>query len=144
MAKARKTSSASIGIAEARELAERISKHRGISEEEANRLILGLLSRQNEQGLSPGWWKELLEAQLQTHLGPHKRIRCGDEINLCHLIPKPGGLCQDCKCSRGEYHVFGCDAEECSNCGQQAFCCDCEDGSTGVSQSSKEDDGNAV
>jgi len=127
MAKAKKTSSAPMGMAKAKELAASIAQQHGISEAQAARLAVAYIRREEERGFGNGWWRELLDAQFMTHIGPYKRIRCGAEQNLAHLIPEPGKFCHDCGCAAGEYHVFGCDAEECSNCGEQAFCCDCDD-----------------
>src|ERR1700722_9256736 len=108
-----------------RRLAEVYSKRYGISQGMAARLILKYLGRAEDRKFCKGWWVKLLDAQFQTHIGPYKRIRCGREKHLAHLSPDHGQLCHDCGCARGEYHVFGCDSEECSNCGEQAFCCDC-------------------
>lgn len=104
-----------------------MSNRYGITKATAARMILKYLRREKEQHFAEGWWVELLDAQFQTHIGSYCRIRCGDEVQLRHLIPEATGLCHDCGCALGEFHVFGCDSEECSNCDGQAFCCDCED-----------------
>lgn len=103
-----------------------IAREYRITQSEAARLLSRFLERAIRNYFVTGWWVELLEAQFQTRIGPYARIRCGEETNLHHLIP-PNGLCDDCGCTIGEYHVFGCDSEECSNCYGQAFCCDCPD-----------------
>jgi hypothetical protein len=127
MANAKKTSSAPTGMAKARDLAATIAKRHGVSLDEAARLTVKFLGRAKRCGFTAGWWLALLDAQFTARIGRYARIRCGDEVHLSHLIPEPGQLCHDCGCARGEYHVFGCDSEECSNCGGQAFCCDCDD-----------------
>ena len=121
-------SSASKSNAEGRQLVAVISERHKITPNQAAQLVLKYTRRAEKQRFCDGWWLQLLDAQHLTHIGPRKRIRCGHETRLRHLIPEATGLCHDCGCARGEYHVFGCDAEECSHCGGQAFCCDCDDG----------------
>jgi hypothetical protein len=105
-----------------------LSERYGISTGKATRMLVKFLRRQQRRGFDTPWLIRLMDAQFMTHLGRFKRIRCGREMHLAHLIPEPGGFCHDCGCARGEYHVFGCDAEECSHCGEQAFCCECDAG----------------
>lgn len=103
-----------------------LAARHGITPAEATALLATYLEREERYGFVPGWSLKLIDAQFQTHIGPYRRIRCGDEEKeMAHMIPDPGIPCHDCGCVRGEYHVFGCDSEECSNCGGQAFCCDC-------------------
>ena len=104
-----------------------VSRRHGIPTSKAADFVLKYMDRAVQRGSCKGWWLKLLDAQFQTHIGPYKRIRCGREVGLAHLIPSPGRVCHDCACVIGEYHVFGCDSEECSNCHEQAFCCDCKD-----------------
>lgn len=118
-----------MGGKKARALIAFVAKRHGIPAGEAARLTARFLRRAREHQFGAGWWLELLDAQFLTHVGPCPRVRCGEEQHLSHLTPPPGGLCHDCGCAVGEYHVFGCDAEECSGCGGQAFCCDCGDDS---------------
>lgn len=119
-----------MGMAKARKLVADIASRHGITEGVAARLAVKYIERAKTHHFCDGWWLDLLDAQFQTHIGPYKRIRCGDETELEHLIPESGNLCHDCGCSIGEYHVFNCDSEECSHCGEQAFCCECDDGSS--------------
>lgn len=104
-----------------------MARRYGLPEPEAARLIRRFQDRERRQHFADGWWVELIDAQFLTHVGPYRRIRCGNETHMAHLTPEPGELCHDCGCAWGEYHVFGCDSEECSRCGGQAFCCDCDD-----------------
>lgn len=117
-----------MGMANAKILVASMSKRHGITESKAVRMIYKYIRRAQEQHFAKGWWVDLMDAQFQTHIGVYKRIRCGQETGLSHLVPEEGRYCHDCGCAIGEYHVFGCDSEECSNCGEQAFCCDCDDG----------------
>ena len=36
------------------------------------------------------------------------------------------GPCHDCAAVKGEFHVLGCDAEDCPVCQGSIFSCDCE------------------
>lgn len=119
----------SLGIATARKIIAQIAKEHHISQLEAKRLVVMFVRREESRVCAEGWWRRLLDAQFLTHIGPYKRVRCGEETELAHLVPSPGLLCHDCGCAIGEYHVFGCDSEECSHCHEQAFCCECSDGS---------------
>jgi hypothetical protein len=74
------------------------------------------------------WWPERIEAaQFVTEYdfddGEYARVRYGDEER-----PWPPGACHDCAVLRGQYHVPGCDAEECPRCRGQAIGCDCPHG----------------
>ena len=111
--------------AELLQLVDSVSKRHGITQRRACQLITKFLAREQKRVCIKGWWVKLLDAQFMTHIGPHKRIRCGRETTMSHVTLEPGGYCHDCGCMRGEYHVFGCDSEECSSCRGQAFCCDC-------------------
>src|SRR5262245_20921163 len=127
MAKANDTPPAPMDPQKVRTLAATVAKRHGITTRQAIPLDEQYTRRAADHGFCDGWWLELLDAQFQTRIGLYRRIRCGRETHLAHLIPGPGELCHDCGCAVGEYHVFGCDAEECSHCGEQAFCCDCDD-----------------
>lgn len=70
-------------------------------------------------------WPEKIEAaQKQTHVRigsvSHERLRYGFED-----YPSQRHVCGDCGVHKGEYHVQGCDVEQCPVCGEQAFDCDC-------------------
>jgi hypothetical protein len=49
------------------------------------------------------------------------RIRYGQEKQDWASNP-----CHDCAVLKGQYHVPGCDAEECPKCGGQAISCRCD------------------
>lgn len=54
---------------------------------------------------------------------------------VCKVIPygsetranfaKHSEVCHDCSCKIGEYHMQGCDVEECPNCHCQLINCEC-------------------
>jgi hypothetical protein len=50
------------------------------------------------------------------------RIRYGDEHDDWKADQIP---CHDCRVLKGEFHVPGCDVEECPNCTGQLISCDC-------------------
>jgi hypothetical protein len=51
------------------------------------------------------------------------RVRYGDEADWpSHVSDIP---CHDCFAVRGEFHVPGCDMEQCSQCHKQIISCDC-------------------
>ena len=51
------------------------------------------------------------------------RIRYGDESE--DWSAGRGEQCHDCGVAKGEFHIFGCDAERCPRCGSQALYCEC-------------------
>jgi hypothetical protein len=73
------------------------------------------------------WPAEIARAQKLTHypLGEQMlpRIRYGEESNDWHA-ERVG--CHDCIVIKGQFHVPGCDVEECPNCHGQLISCDCE------------------
>jgi hypothetical protein len=52
------------------------------------------------------------------------RVRYGDEKTDWGAQEY---LCHDCRASAGQFHVIGCDVEQCPRCGEQAIMCDCEE-----------------
>jgi hypothetical protein len=62
------------------------------------------------------------EAEYEIADVSYPRIPYGEEQR-----PWPAGPCHDCAVLRGQYHVPGCDAEECPRCHGQAIGCDCLD-----------------
>ena len=52
---------------------------------------------------------------------PYERVRFGDE-------PWAGELedfCADCRVTRGDFHLPGCDIEQCPRCSGQVVACRC-------------------
>jgi len=74
-----------------------------------------------------GWPERIQEAQTQPTYSiggkAFPRIRYGEESDDWNAGKKP---CHDCAVFKGEFHVTGCDAEECPCCHGQAFSCDCD------------------
>ncbi len=70
------------------------------------------------------FWPAKLEQaqQQQTYVANVPRIRYGDESFNWHADERP---CHDCFAVKGEYHVPGCDVEECPVCHGQALSCQC-------------------
>ena len=98
-------------LPQGKELVAFVANRHGITEGDAAGLISEYAGRARKHRFSEGWWLELLDAQYQTHIGSYRRIRCGAETHLEHLIPDADRLCHDCGCALSEFHVFGCDAE---------------------------------
>lgn len=74
-----------------------------------------------------GWPEKIAEAQeITTYVDAddrdHPRIRYGDERDDWNADEAP---CHDCAVIKGEYHVPGCDVEECPLCGGQLITCEC-------------------
>jgi hypothetical protein len=74
-----------------------------------------------------GWPEKIRKAQEITTCIVHgkevPRIRYGEEKGDRGANQKP---CHDCAVVKGEFHVQGCDVEQCAGCGKQRFSCDCE------------------
>jgi hypothetical protein len=74
-----------------------------------------------------GWPEKIQAAQLISvyivNGIERPRIRYGNESEDWGANNHP---CHDCRVIKGEYHVPGCDAEQCPGCGGSTFSCDCE------------------
>lgn len=74
-----------------------------------------------------GWPEKIKAAQeLPAYTSNGRsvsRIRYGDEQDDWDADKQP---CHDCAVFKGEFHVPGCDVEECPACGGQLISCDCE------------------
>ncbi len=51
------------------------------------------------------------------------RIKFGDEKDFIYTQ----SICPDCEVEIGQYHISGCDVEECPICHSQAISCSCND-----------------
>ena len=75
------------------------------------------------------WPRHLERAQLQQSYiveRPYPRIRFGNEKRFSRSRkPRLIGPCHDCAAMLGQYHVYGCDMEECPGCGGQNIACGC-------------------
>lgn len=73
------------------------------------------------------WSSKILEAQeIKTIIingKEYQRIKYGDEEDDRGAEEHP---CGDCAVLKGQYHVPGCDIEQCPACGGQVIGCDCE------------------
>lgn len=74
-----------------------------------------------------GWPERIHEAQETTTCVVNgeivSRVRYGDENDDWGADSHP---CHDCAVIKGEFHVEGCDGEQCPGCGEQRGGCDCE------------------
>jgi hypothetical protein len=74
-----------------------------------------------------GWPDRISAAQKITVYtldgGSVPRVRYGDEQDDWGANEH---ACHDCRVIKGEFHVPGCDGEECPVCGGQLLSCDCE------------------
>ena len=74
--------------------------------------------------------RELEEAQRSRAYRiagePIARLPFGRELES---LARDGARCSDCGAASGEYHVPGCENEECPACGGRVISCDCAYGS---------------
>jgi rRNA maturation endonuclease Nob1 len=76
--------------------------------------------------MSEGWPEKIMAAQqtrsytLEGRVVP--RIRYGDEHDGWGADQH---ACHDCRVLKKEFHVPGCDGEECPVCGGQLLSCNC-------------------
>lgn len=73
-----------------------------------------------------GWPERISEAQSQATYSINgneiERIKYGSETDDWNAANQP---CHDCRVFGGEFHVPGCDVEECPVCHEQILTCDC-------------------
>lgn len=72
------------------------------------------------------WPKHIRRAQKTATLGVINvmtRIKYGDEADDWGAERQ---ACHDCRVIKGQYHVPGCDVEQCPSCGGQLISCVCE------------------
>lgn len=74
-----------------------------------------------------GWPEQVQAAQSVLSVTVNglelPRVRYGDEREDWGA---DAHACHDCRVVKGEFHVPGCDAEECPACHGSMFSCDCE------------------
>jgi hypothetical protein len=72
-----------------------------------------------------GWPQRIRESQARTHIALNGsrfgRVPYGAERSR----HRGDGPCPDCAVIKGEYHVTGCDGEECPSCHAQLVTCAC-------------------
>jgi len=73
------------------------------------------------------WPERIRESQSRTHITLNglrfARLRHGTETGAAGTR---GLDCPECAVSEGDYHVTGCDREECPSCHGQLVACACE------------------
>ena len=77
--------------------------------------------------MAAGWPQAIEDAQdidtISIMGAPYVRVRFGTEK---HLPTSAAKVCGDCGVLPGQFHVPGCDIEECPRCGEPRLSCDCE------------------
>jgi hypothetical protein len=77
--------------------------------------------------VAEGWPEKIQAAQLLTSCCPNgeamERVRYGSEKQDWRASDR---ACHDCCVIEGEFHVPGCDVEQCPSCENQIFGCACD------------------
>jgi len=80
----------------------------------------------NGMKVAASWSDQLRSAQEVTSYEidgkAYPRVAYGDEAGDWGADLRP---CHDCAAIKGQFHVPGCDVEECPKCGGQSISCDC-------------------
>lgn len=75
----------------------------------------------------PDWPARIAAAQREEtsiiNGGVYLRVRYGEEKHEWGASQRP---CHDCGVRKDQYHVPGCDVEQCPCCGGQRLLCDCD------------------
>jgi hypothetical protein len=103
-------------------------KDSGLTENDARAKWEGDFVEYNGAQVASFWPERLEAAQHQpialiTH--PVARLRFGEESSFKGKGRKPPSPCHDCAALIGQFHVSGCDMEECPVCGGQQIGCGC-------------------
>ncbi|MBB1092178.1 TIR domain-containing protein [Rhodopseudomonas palustris] len=88
----------------------------------------GDFTEYNGRKVASFWPKQIERSQHEPfYLGTraYGRIRHGEEKMWGRRKLTPRHVCHDCAALPGQFHVPGCDMEECPNCRGQAISCGC-------------------
>lgn len=88
----------------------------------------GDFTEYNGRKVASFWPKQIEEAQYEPFYlvtTAHKRIRHGKEKTWGRKKLRADHVCHDCAVLPGQFHVPGCDMEECPACGGQSIGCGC-------------------
>jgi len=75
------------------------------------------------KGMSP--YTGCIVSSVSCNGREYERIRSGDARDFNPNMEE-NDVCHDCNVGPGQYHHWGCDAEQCPFCGNQLIGCDCD------------------